>query len=235
MLDNNTNIPKRIHYCWFGGKPKTEGVLKCIESWREKCPDYDIIEWNEQNFDIDKIAYTREAHQAGKWAFVSDVARLFALVNQGGIYLDTDVELVDSFDLVLNNNAFVGFEGTKHIATAVMACKAGNKMMAELLDSYKTSRFIAGGQKFDMTTNVVRFTNLLVEKGLLLNGKRQVINGVSIYPTDYFSPYDYINGRLMRTVNTIAIHWYSVSWLENVPLRRRLSQYYHRLIGKKRE
>lgn len=229
------SIPKILHYCWFGGKEKPEGVVKCIESWKKVCPDYEIVEWNEENFQVDALPYTKEAYEAKKWAFVSDVARLKALVKHGGIYLDTDVELIKPFDEVLCNEAFVGFEGTKFIATAVMGCRPGNLIMSEFLDMYRNAHFANGESDLDFTTNVTRLTDLLVEKGMQLNGCLQKIGDMTIYPTDYFSPYDYIDGRLKTTKNTIAIHWYSVSWLGNMPLRRRLSQIYHRIIGKHRE
>lgn len=225
------SIPKVLHYCWFGETPKPHGVLKCIESWRRACPDYEIIEWNEHNFDIHLIPYTTQAHQQGKWAFVSDVARLNALVNHGGIYLDTDVELLKPFDEFLNNDAFVGFEGTKYIATAVMGCQPDNKMMREFLRSYKNSQFITGDGRLDLSTNVDRLTRMLVDKGLSLDGSMQTLDDIKVYPTDVFSPYDYIDGRLNLTTNTIAIHWYSLSWLENKSFRKRLTQFYHRMIG----
>lgn len=228
------SIPKILHYCWFGGKPKPKSVIKCIESWKKYCPEYEIIEWNEYNFDIQTIPYTDQAYRLGKWAFVSDVARLHALVNYGGVYLDTDVELVKPFDRVLNNEAFVGFEGSEYIATAVMGCCQDNIIMTEFLESYKNSQFVDTFGKPDMTTNVDRLTKILVTKGLMLNGITQSLDSIKVYPTDYFSPYDYIDGRLKCTDNTIAIHWFSISWLENPSIIKRLSQLYHRLIGKHR-
>lgn len=233
--ENEKHIPKIIHYCWFGKNKKPDGVQKCIRSWEERCPDYEIIEWNENNFDVDKIPYTQEAYAAGKWAFVSDVARLYALINQGGIYLDTDVELIASFDKVLDNDAFVGFEGTKYIATAVIGSIPNNTILETFLNKYKTLHFAYSSTCFDETTNVTRLTELLLQNGLILNGEKQEIDGLTILPTDFFSPYDYINGQLRVTDNTIAIHWYSVSWISKLPFRKRLSQLYHRLIGKKRE
>lgn len=137
-------IPKIIHYCWFGGKPKPDGVLKCIESWRRCCPDYEIREWNEGNFNVSSLTYTSEAYNSGKWAFVSDVARLHALINHGGIYLDTDVELIRSFDHILDNNAFVGFEGSRFIATAVMGSVQGNTTMIDFFKLYEDANFVNG-------------------------------------------------------------------------------------------
>lgn len=228
-------IPKIIHYCWFGGKPKPTGVLKCIESWKICCPDYEIKEWNENNFNVNSLTYTSEAYNSGKWAFVSDVARLHALINQGGIYLDTDVELLRSFDHILDNNAFVGFEGSRFIATAVMGCVPGNTAMIDFLKLYDNERFVNSEKSLNLTTNVTRLTNLLTGKGLVLDGAEQQLQDIIVYPTDFFSPYDYIDGTLKKTANTIAIHWYSISWKENASLKKRFTQLYHRLIGKHRE
>lgn len=228
-------IPKIIHYCWFGGKPKPDGVLKCIESWRRCCPDYEIKEWNEGNFNVNTLTYTSEAYNSGKWAFVSDVARLHALINQGGIYLDTDVELLRSFDNILDNNAFVGFEGSRFIATAVIGSVPGNPIMIEFFKLYDNLRFVNAENAPDLTTNVIRLTNLLTEKGLVLDGSVQHLKDMVVYPTDYFSPYDYIDGTLKETDNTVAIHWYSISWRENASLKKRFTQLYHRLIGKHRQ
>ena len=228
-------IPKIIHYCWFGGKPKPEGVLRCIESWQRCCPDYEIKEWNEDNFDVNSLPYTSDAYNSGKYAFVSDVARLYALINHGGVYLDTDVELLKSFDKILDNNAFVGFEGSRFIATAVIGSVPRNTTMIEFFKLYYNQKFVNENNSLNLITNVKRLTNLLTEKGLVLNGTEQHLKDIVVYPTDYFSPYDYIDGTLKETENTIAIHWYSISWKENAPLRKKFTQLYHRLIGKHRE
>lgn len=228
-------IPKIIHYCWFGRNPKPDGVQKCIDSWRKYCPDYEIKEWNEDNFDVNVFDYTREAYEAKKWAFVSDVARLYALVQEGGIYLDTDVELVDSFDRFLNNNSFVGFEGSKYVATAVIGSVPNSKLITEFLNIYKGQSFRLPDGSYNITTNVSQLTELLISKGLQPNGQLQHLDITMVYPTDFFSPYDYIDGRMYTTANTVAIHWYSVSWLGNVSLRKKLSQLYHRIIRKHRD
>ena len=112
-------IPKKIHYCWFGGNPLPELAIKCLESWKKYCPDYEIIEWNETNFNLDSCEYVREAYQAKKWAFVSDYARLKVVYDNGGIYLDTDVELIKSLDRLLKNKSFFGTETTGVVATGL--------------------------------------------------------------------------------------------------------------------
>lgn len=225
-------IPKIIHYCWFGGKDKPKSVIKMINSWRKHCPDYEIKEWNEANFDININQYTQEAYTAKKWAFVSDVARLYAIYQEGGIYMDTDVEVVKSLDSLLENNAFAGFEGTKWIGTNIIGAQAQNPIIAEFINLYDNAKFINNDNTLDQTTNVERFTYLLTTKHeLILNGNCQNLDNIKIYPTDYFCPYDYINGKLSQTQNTYSIHWYSQSWIKRDCFKRKLSQIYHRIIG----
>lgn len=225
-------IPKKIHYCWFGGHPLPKDVRKYIDSWKEFCPDYEIKEWNEQNFDVNMCQYTREAYLNKKWAFVSDVARVYALSQEGGIYLDTDVEIVSSLDSLLEHKAFLGFEGTAHVATNIMACEKGNPIITYFLEQYKHRSFINPDGTLDQTTNVEELTHLLVQnQGLILNGKQQTLQDFEIYPTDFFSPYDYLTGQLHKTSNTKTIHWFSQSWIKQNPWKRKLIQFYHRLLG----
>ena len=225
-------IPKIIHYCWFGGKEKPKCVMKMINTWKKYCPDYEIKEWNESNFDININRYCKEAYEANKWAFVSDVARLFALYSEGGIYMDTDVELIKSLDQLLSNKAFAGFEGTEWVGTNIIGAKCKNKVIAEFLDQYNDAIFVNDGESLNTTTNVERLTSLLVEKyNLTRDGVKQEFDDISIFPTDYFCPYDYINGKLSLTKNTYSIHWYSQSWIERGNFKRKLSQIYHRIFG----
>lgn len=134
-------IPKVIHYCWFGKKPLPELALKCIESWKKYCPDYEIKEWNEESFDINMYIYARQAYDAKKWAFVSDVARLYVLYQEGGIYMDTDVELLKSIDCFLENDAFSGFEDKKSVPTGIMGAVKNNNVIKEFLDEYNEAFF----------------------------------------------------------------------------------------------
>ena len=225
-------IPKIIHYCWFGGKEKPEEVLRMIASWKKHCPDYEIKEWNESNFDIHLNRYTEEAYQQKKWAFVSDVARLWALVHEGGIYMDTDVEVVRPLDNLLTNSGFLGFEGTQWIATSIMGVEPQHPLMKQFLSSYEKRSFIQPDGSLQQTTNVEVWTQLLSRQyGLLLNGEIQQIAGFTIYPTDYFTPYDYINGKLKQTANTYSIHWFGQSWVGHKDWRRKLSQWWHRICG----
>lgn len=226
-------IPKIIHYCRFGGKEKPASVCKCIDTWRKYCPDFEIKEWNETNFDVNSTQYTQDAYKIGNYAFVSDVARLKVLTEEGGIYFDTDVEVVKDFSPLLENKAFLCFEGTQHIATSTMGCKPHHPLFEEFYGLYAKEKLFKPDSTVNTDTNVVRLTKLLQNHGLLLNGQQQEIAGVTIYPYSYFSPYDYVDGRLRKTDDTYSIHWYSQSWLKISSFRRFFSQLFHRLTGTK--
>jgi mannosyltransferase OCH1-like enzyme len=225
-------IPKIIHYCWFGGKEKPEDVLKMIASWKKHCPDYEIKEWNETNFDIHLNRYTEEAYQQKKWAFVSDVARLWALVHEGGIYMDTDVEVIRSLDNLLANKAFIGFEGTQWIGTNLMGTEPHNAFLQAFLEDYNHRNFTNPDGTLNQTTNVEEITSrFLTQHNLVRNGEQQQVGDFTVYPTDYFSPYDYINGKVRTTANTYSIHWFSQSWIKRSKWKTRLSQWWHRICG----
>ena len=225
-------IPKIIHYCWFGGKEKPEDVLKMIASWKKHCPDYEIKEWNETNFDIHLNRYTEEAYQQKKWAFVSDVARLWALVHEGGIYMDTDVEVIRPLDNLLANKAFIGFEGTQWIGTNLMGTEPHNAFLLAFLEDYNHRNFTNPDGTLNQTTNVEEITSrFLSQHNLERNGKQQQAGDFTVYPTDYFSPYDYINGKVRTTANTYSIHWFSQSWIKRSKWKTRLSQWWHRLFN----
>lgn len=227
-------IPKIIHYCWFGRNPKPEGVQKCIASWKKYLPDYEIKEWNEENFDIHINKYCEQAYNHRKWAFVSDVARVMALYREGGIYFDTDVEVVQSFNSLLHHKAFLGFEGTQWIATSTMGTEPGNPIIKQFIDNYNTRNFENEEGHLDLKSNVRVLTKMLIdEQGLILNGKEQQLKYFHIFPTDFFTPFDYINGKLRKTTNTYSIHWFDQSWIGQKPWRVRISQWYHLLIGSK--
>jgi mannosyltransferase OCH1-like enzyme len=212
MIQNE--IPKVIHYCWFGRGPKPEIVSKCIQSWREHLQDYQIFEWNEDNFSIDSNPYVREAYNSKKFAFVSDYVRVYALYNYGGIYLDTDVEVFNSFNDLLHHESFWGFEQENYIATSTIGAKRGNELIKLFLDSYKNNQFIKDDGSFNDLTNVAVITEILKTKGVKMNGEYQEIKSLgAFYPQTYFSPYDYINCRKFVTDKTYAIHYFYKSWL----------------------
>ena len=226
------NIPKKIHYCWFGKGQKPDIVNKCIQSWRKILSDYEIIEWNEENFDINCNKYVKQAYESKKYAFVSDYVRLYALYNYGGIYLDTDVEVFKSFDDLLDNESIWGFEQENYIATSTIGAKKGNKIIKEFLDLYKDKSFIKEDGSFDDLTNVAMVTEMLKNKGIELNGKYQKIEGATFYPQTYFSPYDYINCRKFITEETYCMHHFYKSWLPLiVRLKGVTKQYISRIIG----
>ena len=206
-------IPKKIHYCWFGKNPLPEMAKNCIASWKKYCPDYEIIEWNEENFDVNCCAYSAEAYASKKWAFVSDVARLYALVTEGGIYMDTDVEVLKPLDDVLCYEAISGFECYDRIPTGLMACEKDHPFFRELLNEYDTAHFIKSDGEMDLTTNVTRITNACLKHGLVLNNTLQTVNGFTLFPSDYFCPKDFETKVLTITDNTYTIHHFDGSWL----------------------
>ncbi|MBP1990368.1 glycosyltransferase family 32 protein [Paenibacillus eucommiae] len=207
-------IPRIIHYCWFGGKEKPDIVKKCISSWKENLPNYEIVEWNENSFDITCNTYVREAYESRKFAFVSDYVRVHALYHFGGIYLDTDVEVFKPFDDLLHHDSFWGFEQEDFIATSTIGAAKGNKLIQTFLDSYEEKRFIKADGTYDDLTNVAIITKILEGLGLQSNGEYQEIKGTgAFYPQTYFSPYDYINCRKFITEDTYAMHYFYKSWL----------------------
>lgn len=205
-------IPKKIHYCWFGRGPLPDLALKCISSWKKYLPDYEIKEWNEDNFDINMIPYVKEAYEAKKYAFVSDVARLYALVTEGGIYMDTDVEVLKPLDNFLTLDAFSGFENEKCVPTGIMACRKSFPLFESFLLEYEKIHFKIGNSDYDTTTNVIRITDSCCKKGLILNNTTQTIDGFKLYPKDYFCPKSYGTGELKITNNTYTIHHFNGSW-----------------------
>lgn len=206
-------IPKIIHYCWFGRNPKPKLAEKCIKSWEKFCPDYEIMEWNEDNFDVDSAPlYVRQAYEAGKWAFVSDFVRLRAMTERGGIYMDTDVELVKPLDGFLKHQAFAGFETAESISTGMMACERGFPLFMEFLCHYDDASFLKEDGTLNVTTNVETVTGICLKHGLVQNGAYQVVDGLALYPSDVFSPASFETGKLQRTRKTVAIHWFSGSW-----------------------
>lgn len=210
-------IPKVIHYCWFGGNPLTELAEKCIESWKKFCPDYEIVRWDETNFDVNQNDYCREAYESKKWAFVSDYARLKVLYEYGGIYMDTDVEVTKNLDLFLKHNAFSGFEDEKHIPTGIMASEKDGIWMNLLLSYYDDRHFALEDGSYDLTTNVTSITDMTMKKyPLLLNNQFQETDGVyTLYPSDFFCPKNHYSRELKLTENTHTIHHFDGSWFSD--------------------
>ena len=220
-------IPKKIHYCWFGRNPLPEDALKCIASWRKFLPGYEIIEWNEDNFDIDAIPYTSQAYLAKKYAFVSDYARFKILYENGGLYFDTDVELIRPLDDIIERGAFMGIE--KSFATTKgkgwigvnaglgLGAEPGLPIYKKVLDFYRKRSF-----ERETSTVVTNVTQLLILEGLNNENKIQDVAGVRIYPTEYFCPMDSITGVVDITPSTVSIRHYSCSWIDHKSLSYRL-------------
>lgn len=213
---NNEKIPKLIHYCWFGKNDKPDIVNKCILSWKENLSDYNIIEWNEDNFDINCNRYVKEAYDNGKYAFVSDYARLLAIYNMGGIYLDTDTEVFKSLDIFLDEDSFWGFEEKNYIATSTIGAKKGNKIIKIFLDFYEGKSFNETSKSIETSTNVQIVTDIFKNLGFKMNGEMQTIDGMAtVYPQEYFSPYDYINYYDKRSNKTYTMHHFDKSWISS--------------------
>ncbi|MDR0473287.1 MAG: glycosyl transferase [Treponema sp.] len=209
-------IPKIIHYCWFGGNPLSELAQKCIASWKKYFPDYEIREWNELNYDINKIPYTNEAYNARKYAFVSDYARFDILYQYGGIYFDVDVEVIKPFDDILKDGGFMGFELTK---TLGIGCNAGLGIVYQILEFYATLHFVNHDGSYNTHTVVEYVTTILKKYGLKMENTIQQFDGFFVYPTEYFCPKDYGTGILNITKYTYTIHHFAGSWLENPQIK----------------
>ncbi|MCD7033142.1 glycosyl transferase [Metabacillus sp. GX 13764] len=228
-------IPKIIHFCWFGKGAKPKLVQKCINSWRKHLPDYQLIEWNESNFDINSNQYVKEAYEAKKYAFVSDFVRLHALYKHGGVYMDTDVEVLKSLNPLLKDKMFTGFEDGQFLQSGTIGAIKGHELIEEFMKYYYTKRFKKLDGTYDMTTNTNIMTSLCLPFGLKTDGSKQILsNGTVVYPRTYFSPYDYINGENHITEQSYTIHHFAQTWLPaNVRLRSNLKRMVSRIAGPK--
>lgn len=210
-------IPKVIHYCWFGRNPLPDSALKCIESWKKYLPDYEIVQWNEDNFDVRMIPYTSEAYDARKYAFVSDYARFWVLYGHGGLYFDTDVEVVAPLYDILGNGPYMGMERTLAGDVAVnpglgFAAEPQMSFLAELLEMYGSLSFVNKDGSLDQTTIVKHTTDMLTGHGYLPEDRMQHCAGFDIYPVEYFCPLDYRTNKLAVTARTRTIHHYASTW-----------------------
>ena len=233
------SIPKVIHYCWFGNGEMPSITEKCIKSWKKYCPDYEIICWNEENFDLTQNKYMRQAYEAGKWAFVSDFARLKILHDHGGIYLDTDVELIRSLDSLLEYSGFMGFDEKGIVATGLgFGAEAQNKIVGEFLRDYDDLEFILPDGSFDLTPCPDRNTAALKRLGMDMSNTDQTFMETRFLPSEYLCPMDYYTGKKTITRNTYSIHHYCASWTSDVTKRTtRLKRIigvklYNKLYGK---
>ena len=218
-------IPKKIHYCWFGRNPKPKLAIKCIKSWKKYCPDYELIEWNEDNFDLNLAPlYVRQAYEAKKWAFVTDYVRLKVVYDHGGIYLDTDVEVVRTLDELLVHSAFFGFEGGPYIATGLgFGAEKCTPIVGELMADYQELPFVMDNGQHDLTSCPVRNTAVFIRHGLRPDNTSQLLDGdICILSTEWLCPFNDWEGQINRTKNTVSIHWYSASWETEAYKKRKL-------------
>ena len=232
-------IPKVIHYCWFGRNPLPESAIKCINSWRKYFPDFEIKEWNEDNFDVNIIPYTKEAYKAKKYAFVSDYARMWILYHFGGLYFDTDVEVIKSMDDIVERGPFMGIEVDtnrkeyQQVNPGLgLGVNPGLGLYKEILDYYAPLHFLCEDGSLNQVTIVKHTTNVLIKNGLKQINELQHVSGVWIYPRDYFNPLDDNTGRLVITENTRSIHWYTKTWLKKQnPIITWIVRRVHRYFG----
>ena len=232
-------IPKIIHYCWFGRNPLTPLAQRCIASWRQFFPDYEIREWNEDNFDVNIIPYTDEAYKVGKYAFVSDYARFWVLYKYGGVYFDTDVEVIRPMDDVVERGPFMGFElmGDKIAVNPGqgLAAEPGMLLYKTILNRYEHLSFLLPDESINPCMMIPMVTELLVKEGLKGNGAIEHVASIDIYPPDWFNPFDDALGRLCKTDNTRTIHWYAKSWMPTEPIwKTTLKRTLRRVLGKER-
>ena len=222
-------IPRKIHYCWFGGNPKPKLAEKCIASWKKYCPGWEIIEWNESNFDVNQNGYTKMCIEQKKYAFLSDYVRLMAVAEHGGVYFDTDVELLKPIDDLLDYEAFFGFETPETVNSGQgFGSAAQGAAVKAMLHEYDD--LLDGTQGVRMCP--ILNTMALEKLGLALDGSMQVVAGAKILPIEYMNPYESNTGRLKKTRNTYSVHWYSASWMsKGKKLRSAITKPFHRIFG----
>lgn len=228
-------IPKIIHYCWFGRGAMPELAVRCLDSWKKFLPDYQMKLWNEDSFDVNFNPYTQEAYEAGKFAFVTDYVRLYALYHEGGIYMDTDVEVLKPLDDLLNLTAFSGYESNKfsNFPTGLMASEAGGIWVKEQLDFYKNVHFKKPDGSLNLTTNTETISTIMKQNGFELTGEYQVYkNDMHCFPSEYFCPLS--STRVLRlTENTYCIHHFANSWKQKTTLQCIKEFIYYKILGAK--
>lgn len=219
------SIPKIIHYCWFGKKTIPAQLVKYIDSWKKCLPEYEIIEWNENNFDVFSYGYVKAAYDAGKYAFVSDYVRLWALKKYGGIYFDTDIQVLKKFDELLGHQGIFCFESYEKVMTAFMAVTKENPVIVDFLNYYENKTFDLAC----LEPNTVPLTEILEKRGLIVNGKNQVLEGdILVFSNEYFNAFDFSKSMSLITKNTYTIHHCLGSWCS---LKERVFFKVKRLLG----
>lgn len=204
-------IPKIIHYCWFGRGEMPQQMKKCLKSWKKYCPDWEIIQWNEDNFDITGTVWTKQAYDAKKYAFVADYVRLWALKKYGGVYLDTDVELVKKLDRFCDHRGYVGFACTLGLSTGLIGAEKDHPYINEWFAFYKGKKFITD-DGMELEPNTEYSTQLLTERGLQLNDEKQTVFDMTVYPQTFFCPLYVDSFKNVKTADTYAIHYFLATW-----------------------
>ena len=233
-------IPKIIHYCWFGRNPLPESAQKCIASWRKFFPDYEIKEWNEDNFDVNMIQYTKDAYEAKKYAFVSDYARFWILYKYGGLYFDTDVEVIKPMDDIIERGPFMGIEKAFSLDLPPMIAPGlglgaapGMEIFQRILDGFHQMDFYTKDGAYNPYTMIPMVTELFTSLGFKGTGEVEYVADTYIYPQEYFNPFDDMTGKLNITPNTYSIHWYSKTWTDKSSRQIWFSRLLHRIFGLK--
>lgn len=231
-------IPKKIHYCWFGHGKKSKLAQKCIRSWKKYCPDYEIIEWNEETYDISSAPlFVRQALEAKKWAFATDYIRYQVVYEHGGIYFDTDVEVLKSIDKFRSDKGFFGFQYNDVVASGLgFGAEKGLPILKDLMRNYEENLFILPDGEMDTRSCQRRDASVFESFGLVTDGSEQMLEGgIHLYPREYLGPRSNCDGKLRITENTYSIHWYEGSWR---PKRERLciktKRVLTRILGKER-
>ncbi len=210
-------IPKVIHYCWFGRNPLPKMAIKCIASWKKYLPDYEIKKWNEDNFDVNIIPYTKDAYAEGKYAFVSDYARFWILYHYGGVYFDTDVEVIKPMGDIIARGPFMGLEipgDEGKVAPGLgLAVEARNSLYSTILEGFEKLDYHLPDGSRNPYTMIPMVTDIMKSRGLNGFERIQNVEGIFIYAPDYFNPLDDATGRLRKTENTRTIHWFMKSWM----------------------
>ena len=230
-------IPKTIHYCWFGRNPLPAEAKKCLRSWRHFCRGWEIVEWNEDSYDLAAAPlYVREAYEAKKWAFVTDYVRLDAVYRHGGVYLDTDVELIKSPERFLHDAVFMGLESEEYVNTGLgFGAEKGAAILREMMEDYQGVPFLLPDGSFDLTPCPVRNTEILLRHGFVPDGSEQLLDGtVHIYPKKVFNPWNKETSRFEDLAEAASIHWFAGSWCaaaeEQNYVRRQLKRQRRRRI-----
>jgi mannosyltransferase OCH1-like enzyme len=224
-------IPKIIHYCWFGGKEKPAKEKMCIETWKKFLPDYQIIEWNEENVDLDATPYCRQAYDLKKYAFVSDYVRTKVLYEYGGLYLDTDFKIIKPLeDILTNGKNIVGWETRTHVGTAILAFEKGHSVMKRFLDYYNSHPFVDRKGRMDNIANVAILTDILVEDGAVCNRLKQELNDITIYNRELFYPKKLEESEFRITEETVGVHMCSGSWYTEKQRKRGNNKFWLKVI-----